>query len=359
MVMGEVLGASAQVACLPARLPAHPPARLYPRRLQQHGSLPAALPHRMHRPSLVCPAAFTVVAALLMDRAGRRVLLLTSFAGMAACLAALSGVMQLPSERGQCMPKHVPGSAQLLLEAMHTSLPAPGRPVSPFCPARCYVCFLCARLPTPACSLTCSLAYLCTSPRAHPRQPRRRWQAPPPWAVCWGTWPALRLARGPSPTSTCQRCCHRRSWAPRRHAIARVVSARRGWLGAAWARLGAWCAWQATRGGDGSRIMQRAWRRACRRFLAGFRMPPCSNGSMGQRQSHPAGLQHLPQLAVKPRGRLDLPRHAGNAGNRRWATLHCAAGRHCGKAGAQRAGVAHPPLLVDTGHLRWQPPAAF
>jgi hypothetical protein len=41
---------------------------------------------------------FTIVAAVLMDRAGRRALLLTSFGGMAACLAALSAFMLLPSE---------------------------------------------------------------------------------------------------------------------------------------------------------------------------------------------------------------------------------------------------------------------
>lgn len=39
------------------------------------------------------------MAAVLMDRAGRRPLLLTSFGGMAACLAALSAFMLLPSER--------------------------------------------------------------------------------------------------------------------------------------------------------------------------------------------------------------------------------------------------------------------
>lgn len=33
-----------------------------------------------------------------MDRTGRRALLLTSFGGMAACLAALSAFMLLPSE---------------------------------------------------------------------------------------------------------------------------------------------------------------------------------------------------------------------------------------------------------------------
>ncbi|KAL4430702.1 hypothetical protein ABPG75_005958 [Micractinium tetrahymenae] len=51
--------------------------------------------------------AFTVVAALLMDHAGRRPLLLTSFAGMAACLAALAAVMQLPT------PKALEGPASL------------------------------------------------------------------------------------------------------------------------------------------------------------------------------------------------------------------------------------------------------
>lgn len=56
--------------------------------------LPACMPLSLPPP----PAAFTVVAALLMDRLGRRALLLTSFAGMAACLAALSAFMLLPSE---------------------------------------------------------------------------------------------------------------------------------------------------------------------------------------------------------------------------------------------------------------------
>ncbi|PSC75287.1 plastidic glucose transporter 4-like isoform [Micractinium conductrix] len=41
--------------------------------------------------------AFTLVAAVLMDRAGRRPLLLTSFAGMGACLAAFSAVLLLPT----------------------------------------------------------------------------------------------------------------------------------------------------------------------------------------------------------------------------------------------------------------------
>lgn len=43
--------------------------------------------------------AFTIVAALLMDRTGRRALLLTSFGGMAACLAALSAFMLLPTPK--------------------------------------------------------------------------------------------------------------------------------------------------------------------------------------------------------------------------------------------------------------------
>jgi MFS family permease len=48
--------------------------------------------------ALLIHAAFTIVAAFLMDRVGRRPLIIASFAGMGACLAALSAVILLPSE---------------------------------------------------------------------------------------------------------------------------------------------------------------------------------------------------------------------------------------------------------------------
>lgn len=51
--------------------------------------------------------AFTLVAAGLMDRAGRRNLLLTSFVGMAGCLATLSAFMLLP------IPQSLEGAASL------------------------------------------------------------------------------------------------------------------------------------------------------------------------------------------------------------------------------------------------------
>ncbi|KAL4859569.1 Plastidic glucose transporter 4 [Chlorella vulgaris] len=50
---------------------------------------------------------FTLVAAALMERAGRRFLLIMSFSGMAACLATLAAFMLLPT------PKSLEGAASL------------------------------------------------------------------------------------------------------------------------------------------------------------------------------------------------------------------------------------------------------
>lgn len=133
-------------------------------------------------------AAFTVVAALLMDRAGRRVLLLTSFAGMAACLAALAAVMRLPSELGQAGPGQPSGQpAHVACQACPASSSRPHALPRTRCPCwrRVHVGSSATdcTLPAQACPPPFYLPPLCGTCL----QPRRRWGGPPPWAVCWGT----------------------------------------------------------------------------------------------------------------------------------------------------------------------------
>lgn len=43
----------------------------------------------------------TILTAVLIDRAGRKPLMVTSFAGMAVCLGVMSAVLMVKSERGR------------------------------------------------------------------------------------------------------------------------------------------------------------------------------------------------------------------------------------------------------------------
>ena len=81
--------------------------------------------------------ALTLVAAALMDRAGRKVLMETSFGGMAACLSLMSALLMLPSEFTQ---EHTRGHAVVAPPLLP---PLPLRPCLCCCHPYPFPCLCC------------------------------------------------------------------------------------------------------------------------------------------------------------------------------------------------------------------------